>query len=279
MSTTPVVQPHHLRRKAVIDIRQSTGHQVLTNIESHQLQHAMREHAHHLGWSDERLEVVETDMGRTAQSTERRDGSKALLAAVALGQVGMVLSYESTRLSRNCTDCYPLLDLCAYNPCRIADRDGVYDAATPNGRLLLGMQGIVSEIELHTLRGRLLAGVQQQAPRGDLALALPAGLLRHDDGVVVKDPDRAVQHAMGLVFQPLLERRSASQVVRLCRDQGLRLPRRHRNCATVWRTPTVAAVSAILRHPAYAGTFAYGKTQSQVPPGGGRPPQRRQPLS
>jgi DNA invertase Pin-like site-specific DNA recombinase len=278
MSTTPMVQPHHLRRKAVIYIRQSTGHQVRTNLESQQLQHAMREHAHHLGWPDARIEVVETDMGRTAQSTERRDGYKALLAEVALGQVGIVLSYESTRLSRNCTDWYPLLDLCAYNHCLIADRDGVYDAATPNGRLLLGMKGIVSEIELHTLRGRLIAGVQQKAQRGDLALALPAGLLRQDDGVVVKDPDRAVQQAIGLGFQTFLERRFASQGVRLFRAQGLRLPRRQRNCETVWRTPTVAAVITILRNPAYAGTFAYGKTQSQVPPGGGRPQQRRQPL-
>src|SRR6266699_4414200 len=139
MSMTPVAQPHHLSRKAVIYIRQSTGHQVLTNIESQQLQHAMREHARQLGWPEERIEVVETDLGRSAQSTERRDGYKALLADVALGQVGIVLSYESTRLSRNCTDWYPLLDLCAYNQCLIADRDGVYDAATPNGRLLLGM--------------------------------------------------------------------------------------------------------------------------------------------
>ncbi len=279
MSMTPRVQPHHLSRKAVLYIRQSTGHQVLTNTESQQLQHAMREHAHHLGWPDARIEVVETDQGRTAQSTERRDGTKALLAQVALGQVGMVLSYESARLSRNCTDWYPLLDLCAYNQCLIADRDGVYDAATPNGRLLLGMKGIISEIELHTLRGRLIAGVQQKAQRGDLALALPAGLLRHRDGVVVKDPDRAVQHAIPLVFQTLLERRSASQLVRLFRDQGLRLPRRHRNCETVWRTPTVAAVIAILHNPAYAGTFAYGKTQTRVPPGGGHPQQRRLPLS
>jgi DNA invertase Pin-like site-specific DNA recombinase len=239
----------------------------------------MREHAHHLGWPDERIEVVETDMGRTAQSIERRDGYKALLAEVALGQVGIVLSYESTRLSRNCTDGYPLLDLCAYNHCLIADHDGVYDAATPNGRLLLGMKGIVSEIELHTLRGRLIAGVQQKAPRGDLALALPAGVLRHDDGGVVKEPDRAVRHAIGLVFQTFLERRSASPVGRLFRDQGLRLPRRHRHCETVWRPPTVAAVIAILRHPAYAGTFAYGQTQSQGPPGGGRPQQRQRPLS
>ena len=279
MSMTPVAQPHHLSRKAVIYIRQSTGHQVLTNIESQQLQHAMREHARQLGWPEERIEVVETDLGRSAQSTERRDGYKALLADVALGQVGIVLSYESTRLSRNCTDWYPLLDLCAYNQCLIADRDGVYDASTPNGRLLLGMKGIVSEVELHTLRGRLLAGVQQKAQRGALALALPAGLLRQEDGGVVTDPDRAVQHAITLVFDTFLARKAASQVVRLLRDQGLRLPRRHRNCETVWRTPTVAAVIAILRNPAYAGTFVYGKTRTQVPPGGGRPQQRRLPLA
>jgi DNA invertase Pin-like site-specific DNA recombinase len=276
---TPVVHPHHLSRKAVIYIRQSTGHQVLTNTESQQLQHAMREHARQLGWPDERIEVVETDLGRSAQSTQRRDGYKTLLADVALGQVGIVLSYESTRLSRNCTDWYPLLDLCAYNQCLIADRDGVYDASTPNGRLLLGMKGIVSEVELHTLRGRLIAGVQQKAQRGDLALALPAGLLRQEDGNVVKDPDRAVQHAITVVFHTFLERKAASQVVRLLRDQGLRLPRRHRNCETVWRTPTVAAVIAILRNPAYAGTFVYGKTRTQVSVGGGRAQQRRLPLA
>jgi len=279
MSMPPVVHPHHLSRKAVIYIRQSTGHQVLTNTESQQLQHAMREHARQLGWPEERIEVVETDLGRSAQSTQRRDGYKTLLADVALGQVGIVLSYESTRLSRNCTDWYPLLDLCAYNQCLIADRDGVYDASTPNGRLLLGMKGIVSEVELHTLRGRLIAGVQQKAQRGDLALALPAGLLRQEDGDVVKDPDRAVQHAITCVFHTFLERRAASQVVRLLRDQGLRLPRRHRNCETVWRSPTVAAVIAILRNPAYAGTFVYGKTRTQMPVGGGRSQQRRLPLS
>jgi DNA invertase Pin-like site-specific DNA recombinase len=194
---------------------------------------------------------------------------------VALGQVGIVLSYESTRLSRNCTDWYPLLDLCAYNQCLIADRDGVYDPVTPNGRLLLGMKGILSEVELHTLRGRLLAGVQQKAGRGDLALTLPVGLLRQEDGRVVKDPDVAVQHTLTSVFQMFLARQSVSQAVRLLREQGLRLPRRHRNCETVWRTPTVAAVIAILRNPAYTGTFVYGKTRTQPQPGRARPRQRR----
>lgn len=279
MSMTPVAQPHPLSRKAVISIRQSTGHQVLTNTESQQLQHAMRAHARQLGWPEERIEVVETDLGRSAQSTERRDGSKALLADVALGQVGIVLSSERTRLSRNCTDWYPLLDLCAYHQCLMADRDGVYDASTPNGRLLLGMKGIVSEVELHTLRGRLMAGVQQQAQRGDVALALPAGLLRQEDGGVVKAPARAVQHAITWVCHTLLARKAASQVVRLLRDQGLRLPRRPRNGETVWRPPTVAAVLAIWRNPAYAGPFVYGKTRTQVPLGGGRPQQRRLPLA
>lgn len=210
------------------------------------------------------------DLGRSAQSTAGRDGYKALLSEVALGHVGIVLSYESTRLARICTDWYPLLDLCAYNQCLIADCDGVYDPSAPNGRLLLGMKGILSEVELHTLRGRLIAGVQQKAQRGDLALALPAGLLRLEDGQVVKDPDLAVQHAIMLVFQTFLVRKSTSQVVRIFHDQGLRLPRRHRNCETLWRPPTVAAVVTILRHPAYAGTFVYGKTRMQPRPGAAR---------
>lgn len=279
MSLTPVAQPHQLSRTAVISMRQSTGHQVLTNLESQQLQHAMREHALQLGWPEERMEVVETDLGRSAQSTARRDGSKALLADVALGQVGIVLSSESTRLSRHGTDWYPLLALCASHQCRIADRDGVYDAATPHGRLVLGMKGIVSDVALQTLRGRLMAGVQQQAQRGAVALALPAGLLRHADGGVVTDPDRAVQHAITVVFHTFLARKAASQVVRLWRDQGLRFPRRQRHCETVWRPPPVAAVMAIVRHPASAGTCVYGKTRTPVPLGGGRPHPRRLPLA
>ena len=262
MSSCELVQPSHRSRKAVIYIRQSSGHQVLTNIESRQMQHAMREHAQKLGWDDGQIEVVEADTGITAASTAGRDAYKDLLAQVALGHVGIILSYESARLARNCTDWYPLLDLCSYKSCLIADRDGVYDPSSPNGRLLLGMKGLLSEVELHTLRGRLVAGVQNKARRGDLALALPVGLLRQEDGRVVKDPDLQVQQAIGLVFRTFLEMKSASKVVRHFREQGLRLPRRHRNAETIWRVPTAAAVVSILRNPAYAGAFVYGKTQT-----------------
>jgi DNA invertase Pin-like site-specific DNA recombinase len=262
MSSSDLIQPHHRSRKAVIYIRQSSGHQVLTNLESQRMQHSMRDHAQRLGWDDSRIVVVEADTGITAASTAGRDAYKQLLTQVAAGQVGIVLSYESARLSRNCTDWYPLLDLCAYKDCLIADRDGVYDPASPNGRLLLGMKGILSEVELHTLRGRLIAGVQNKARRGELALALPAGLVRQEDGRVVKDPDLQVQQAIELVFRTFLAVKSASKVVRHLREQGLRIPRRHRNAETIWRAPTAAAVVGVLRNPAYAGAFVYGKTQA-----------------
>lgn len=262
MLNSELIQPHHRNRKAVIYIRQSSGHQVLTNVESRRMQHAMREHARGLGWDDSRIEIVEADTGTTATSTTGRDAYKDLLAQMALGQIGIVLSYDSARLARNCSDWYPLLDLCTYKNCLIADRDGVYDPSKPNDRLLLGMKGIVSEVELHTLRGRLIAGVQNKAQRGELALALPVGFLRLEDGRVVKDPNLQIQHTIDLIFRTFLERRSANKVLQHLRQQGLRIPRRHRNTETVWRTPTAAAVVSILRNPAYAGAFVYGRTKT-----------------
>jgi DNA invertase Pin-like site-specific DNA recombinase len=283
MTSSGLVQPHHLDRKAVIYIRQSTGHQVLSNVESRKMQHAMREHARRLGWPDSRIEIVEADTGVSAQSTAGRDGYKNLLSEVALGHVGIVLSYESARLSRNCSDWYPLLDVCAFKSCLIADRDGVYDPGTPNGRLLLGMKGILSEVELHTIRGRLIAGVQNKARRGELALALPAGLMRLEDGRVVKDPNLQVQHAIDLVFRSFLELRSGAKVVSHFNEHGLRIPRRHRNEETVWQPASIAIVVAILKNPAYAGAFVYGKTRTvrklEGAHGRARPQQQRREMN
>lgn len=275
------LQPHHLLRKAVIYIRQSTGHQVLSNLESQKLQLAMKEHALRLGFPDESIVLIESDTGISANSTAGRHGYKDLLAQVAMGEVGVILSYESTRLSRNCSDWYPLLDLCALNHCLIADRDGVYDPSTPNGRLLLGMKGMVSELELHTLRGRLLAGVANKAQRGELALVLPAGLVRLENGAVLKDPDLQVQELIALVFSTFLSLRSAAKVVRHFRRHGLCVPRRPRNDQTRLRPASLASVVAILRNPAYAGAFVYGKTRSvrSKDPQRARPHSQRRPQS
>lgn len=260
-------------------MRQSTGHHGLPNTASPPLQHAMRAHARHLGWPEERLAVVATALGRSAQRPAGRDGSQALLAAGARGQVGIVRRAASTRLSRHGTAWSPVREVCASPQCRLADRDGVSDAATPNGRLCLGMQGSVREGALHPLRGRVLAGVQHKAQRGALPLAIPAGLRRHEEGGGVTAPDRAVPHAMPWVFQPWLERRAASHGGRVWRDPERRLPRRQRHGETVWRSPTGAAVIAIVRPPASAGPWGYGRTRRQVHPGSRRSQPRRLPLS
>lgn len=178
MNTSELVTLQHLRRKAIIYIRQSTPQQLFNNQESLRLQYALRQRAIDLGWLDDNIEVIDSDLGITAATAQQRPGFKELLAQVTLGLVGIILSYDVTRLSRNCSDWYPLLDLCGYKSCLIADRDGVYDPGSTNGRLLLGLKGQISELELHTIRSRLNAGLLSKAERGELALTLPVGLVR-----------------------------------------------------------------------------------------------------
>ncbi len=144
MSRSELVTPDHLTRKAVIYIRQSTPHQVLTNQESLRLQYALRQRAVALGWGDHDIDVIDSDLGLTGAAAQHREGFKQLVAKVTLGLVGIILSMDVTRLSRNCSDWYPLLDICGLKQCLIADRDGVYDPATPNGRLLLGLKSPAS---------------------------------------------------------------------------------------------------------------------------------------
>ncbi len=257
-----LIDDRHLARRAVIYIRQSSPHQVLTNQESLRLQYDLRRRALDLGWREEDIEVIDTDLGLSGAAAVQREGFKDLIARVTLGQVGIVLSSEVTRLSRNCSDWYPLLDLCGYRQCLIGDRDGVYDPGSANGRLLLGLKGTISEMELHTIRARLTAGLLNKAERGDLALVLPVGLIRDVAGVVVKDPDREVQARIELVFATFLRVRSATQVLRCFDEGGLTLARHGRLGGTVWRPPTIAAILRILKNPAYAGSFVYGRSRS-----------------
>lgn len=257
-----LIDDRHLARRAVIYIRQSTPHQVLTNQESLRLQYDLRRRALDLGWREEDVEVIDNDLGLSGAAAAHREGFKDLIARVTLGQVGIVLSSEVTRLSRNCTDWYPLLDLCGYRQCLIGDREGVYDPGSANGRLLLGLKGTISEMELHTIRTRLTAGLLNKAERGELGLVLPVGLVRDAAGIVVKDPDREVQSRLELIFVTFLRVRSANKVLRSLNESGLTLPRRDRLGRTVWRAPTIASVLSVLKNPAYAGTFVYGRTRS-----------------
>jgi DNA invertase Pin-like site-specific DNA recombinase len=262
MTTSELITPHHLTRKAIIYIRQSSPHQVLTNQESLRLQYALRERAVELGWRTQEIEIIDGDLGLSGAATHYREGFKELLTRVTVGEVGIIFSVEVQRLSRNCSDWYPLLDICGYKHCLIADRDGVYDPGTPNGRLLLGLKGQLSEMELYTIRARMTAGLLNKAQRGELALSLPVGLVRDVDGVVRKEPNLEVQQRLELVFSTFLQQRSASKVLQFFNAHDLRLPRHDRFGDVRWRKPTVAAILAMLKNPAYAGAFVYGRTRT-----------------
>jgi DNA invertase Pin-like site-specific DNA recombinase len=266
MITCERVRPVHLERQAVVYVRQSSAHQVHSHHESRALQYALRQRAIELGWPAAHVRIVDCDLGHSARTTQGRVGFQKLVADVALGKVGIILAYDATRLARNCTDWYSLLDTCGHRDCLLGDHQGVYDPATIDGRLLLGLKGQISEMELHTLRDRLNAGLLNKAKRGELAVGLPVGLERDAAGQVFKHPNREVQDRVSLVFQLFLARKSAAQVVRALSQRHLSLPRRDRFGDVIWRTPNQAGVCSILKNPAYAGAFVYGRTRC----GGGR---------
>jgi DNA invertase Pin-like site-specific DNA recombinase len=256
-----LVKPTHLARKAVVYIRQSTPHQVVSNQESLRLQYALRKRARELGWHEADIDVIDADLGLSGASAAQRSGFKELVGRVGLSEVGLILSIDVTRLARNCSDWYPLLDISGLRGCLIADRDGVYDPGSANGRLLLGLKGTISELELHTIRSRLTAGLMAKAERGELALNLPIGLTRDPSGLVVKDADIEVQGRLELVFHTFLKFRTVAKVMRVLNNRNLDLPRRDRHGDLRWARATVAAVSRILKNPAYAGAFVYGRTR------------------
>jgi DNA invertase Pin-like site-specific DNA recombinase len=262
MSVSEAIQPIHLERLALVYVRQSSPHQVLANQESLKLQYELQQRACAAGWDQAQVRVIDADLGRTGRTAQGRRGFQEVVSLVNQEQVGILFAYDVTRLARNCTDWYQLLDLCGYRRCLVGDQDGIYDPATTNGRLILGLKGLIAELELHTLRARLTAGLVNKAQRGELALALPVGLVRDTLGRVLKHPDQEVQHRLDLVFTSFLQVKAACQVVRFFNDRDLLLPRKDRFGDLVWRQPTVPAILGILKNPAYAGAFVYGRSRA-----------------
>jgi DNA invertase Pin-like site-specific DNA recombinase len=279
VTNSELVTPAHLGRRALIYIRQSSPQQVINHQESLRLQYDLWQRAVACGWPESMIDVIDCDLGQTGRTTRGRVGFAELVSRVTLGEVGIIFAYDVTRLARNCTDWYQLLDLCGLRTCLVGDQDGIYDPGTANGRLLLGLKGLISELELHTLRARLTAGLHNKAQRGELALSLPVGLVRDLAGRVVKHPDQEVRERIDLVFATCLRVKSLHGVVRELAAARLLLPRRERgrdDGAVVWRRPTAAAISSLLRNPAYAGTFVYGRTRFRPRIAGG--PCRKHPL-
>jgi len=263
MSGSIKVQPTHLQRQAVVYLRQSSPKQVMQNKESALNQKALRGRLLELGWKAGQIAIIDEDQGHSAKSASGRDGFQKLVADVSLRKLGIIMGYEASRLSRNSADWHRLLELCALFDTLIGDSDGIYNARDFNDRLLLGLKGTMSEAELHSLRLRLDAGRLSKAKRGELVHHLPTGYVRDRDGAVRFDHDASVQDRLRLVFSKFEELGSAQKVLGHLVKHQLKLPRRQTSGLyagdVLWKEPSIAALYSILKNPAYAGAFAYGR--------------------
>jgi DNA invertase Pin-like site-specific DNA recombinase len=258
------ITPEHLARSALVYVRQSTADQVLNNHESRRRQYALVDRARALGWAA--VEVIDDDLGRSGSGIAR-PGFEKLLAAICEGRVGAVVSIEASRLARNGRDWHTLLEFCGLVGTLIADEDGVYDPRHPNDRLLLGMKGTMSEMELSLFRQRSLEALKQKARRGELFLTVAVGYLKVHHDRIEKDPDRRVQEAIGLVFSKFAELQTVRQVHLWMRQERLPLPAvgyGPEGRSVIWKLPVYNTLHHMLTNPIYAGAYAFGRTGSRV---------------
>ena len=256
------IQNVRLQRQAIVYLRQSSTKQVEHNQESMLNQKALRGRLLELGWRPEQVVLIDDDQGCSAKQAAGRQGFQKLVADVSLRKVGIVMGYEASRLSRIAP-----IGTVSWNFSAIrhadGDCDGIYNPRDFNDRLLLGLKGTMSEAELHSLRLRLDAGRLSKARRGELVQHLPTGYVRDPDGSVHVDPDAAVQQRIRLIFEKFLELGSGQKVLRHLVQHQLKLPRRQTSGLyageVFWKEPSLAALHSILKNPAYAGAFAYGR--------------------
>lgn len=259
------IQALHLQRLACIYIRQSSLKQVRENTESQVNQYRLTERAKALGWPETQTRVIDTDQGFSGTSSNERLGFQEMLGLISLSKVGIIFGYEVSRIARNNADWYPLLQLADVFGVLIADNDAIYDPKDFNDRMVLGLKGTMSELELHLIRQRLDTGRMNKIMRGEHRQGLPTGLVRERDNVVYKDPDEQVQCIIQLVLDKFAELGSCTKVLRYCLNHQILLPRRQtggaRHGVMFWKEPSYSAINSIVKNPAYAGAFAHGRTQ------------------
>jgi DNA invertase Pin-like site-specific DNA recombinase len=262
----PKIGPQHLERKALVYLRQSSDRQVRENQESQRLQYALQDRARQLGWKQ--VEVIDLDLGcSAAPGAARRLGFDQVIASVARGEVGIVMSREVSRLSRRDKDWCQLLEVCQLFGTLLADAEQVYDLNLMDDQLVLGIKGTLSVVELKILQMRLVAGTEEKARRGELVRLLPPGYVRDGLDKVDKDPDQRVQEAIDLAFGKFRQLWSVRQTFLWFHDQGVELPvnrPRGPGRKLVWQLPCYSFLREMLQNPFYAGAYFYGRRPTQL---------------
>jgi DNA invertase Pin-like site-specific DNA recombinase len=263
MITHEKIKPIHLQRQAFIYIRQSTASQVEYNRESTQRQYKLKDRAITLGWPEQQVKIIDEDLALSGAESFQRTGFTKMTSEVALGRVGLILSLEVSRVARNNSDWYRLLDLCSVTNTLIGDGDGLYHPGLFNDRLLLGMKGTMAEAELHVIRARLEGGIRNKAARGELRRGLPVGFVwGEQDGEILMHPDQAVSGAIQTLFNKFSQLGSVRRVWLWMRSKELLFPLQSNLTAQIqWVTPSYHAVHSVLTNPTYAGVYTYGKTK------------------
>jgi excisionase family DNA binding protein len=259
------ITPAHHARSAYIYIRQSTPSQVLHNVESTRRQYSLRDRAQELGWDE--VHIIDDDLGRSGGGHIERQGFETLVAAICQGDVGAIFATEASRLARNGQEWHRLIEFCAIVDTLLIDHDGVYDPKQPNDRLLLGLKGTMSELEVVTFRQRSQEAIRQKAQRGEYYSNIPAGYVENGHGGLEQDPDDQVRAGITLVFAKFRELGSARQVCLWCRQEALAVPRKawdHRGVFVEFILPTPSLILGILHHPIYAGAYTFGRTKQRT---------------
>jgi excisionase family DNA binding protein len=259
------ITPDHLARGAFVYIRQSTIDQLVNNHESRRRQYGLAERARALGWTD--VTTIDDDLGRSGSGVSR-PGFERLLAAICEGRVGAVFAIEASRLARNGRDWHTLIEFCGLVGTVIVDEDGVYEPRHPNDRLLLGMKGTMSELELSLLRARSMEALKQKARRGELFFTVAVGYVKVGRDKIEMDPDLRVREAIRLVFARFAEMQSIRQVFLSLRADQIALPyidpKSSGQPQLLWKPPVYATVNNLLTNPVYAGAYAFGRTGSRM---------------
>jgi DNA invertase Pin-like site-specific DNA recombinase len=256
------VRDHHLDRKAIVYVRQSSPQQVAEHKESTARQYALADVAVALGWPRDRVEIVDADQGRTGQTVEGRRGFQHILAELSLDHVGILLGLDASRLARSDPDWVPLVRSCGLFHALLGDYDGLYDPTDFNDRLLLGLKGIMSEAELHFLRARMHEGRLNKARRGELFNHPPIGYVRELGRGFVLDPDEQAREVVRLVFDQFDRQGTLRGLLHYLVHHEIRLPVRPHfgpdRGKLEWHRPNRETLQNILHHPIYAGYYRHG---------------------